>query len=100
MQANNINTEQTKLSALRKVFDIIDGTPAAPGDDGGDIVYIWMLPSALYLLALSNVTPALSPRTSPQSAVDPVIGLKNWRKPKCIGCKWSKDRAISKNSKH
>ncbi|GBN06496.1 hypothetical protein AVEN_140578-1 [Araneus ventricosus] len=41
-----------------KVFDIIDGAPAAPFDVGVDVVYIWMLPSALsvfYLLSLTNV---------------------------------------------
>ncbi|GBN53018.1 hypothetical protein AVEN_118036-1 [Araneus ventricosus] len=57
---------------LWKVFDVIDGAPAAPVS--GDFVYIWMLPKALgaffpCLLSLMYpdlLTPALTPRTSPQ----------------------------------
>ncbi|GBM27744.1 hypothetical protein AVEN_72694-1, partial [Araneus ventricosus] len=62
-----------------KVFDIVDGAPAVPGDVSDDSVYIWMLPSTtsfVVLLARSHpLTPALSPRISPQSSADLVIGL-------------------------
>ncbi|GBN43986.1 hypothetical protein AVEN_158070-1 [Araneus ventricosus] len=66
------------MLSLWKVFHIIDGAPAAPGDVSGDSVYIRWLPSALgsFLLTCSHLfTPALSSRTSPQPSADPVIGI-------------------------
>ncbi|GBM82454.1 hypothetical protein AVEN_48618-1 [Araneus ventricosus] len=39
--------------ALWKVFDIVDGAPAVPSDVGGDVAYIWMLPSTTSFVILA-----------------------------------------------
>ncbi|GBN34369.1 hypothetical protein AVEN_57898-1 [Araneus ventricosus] len=38
---------------LWKVFDIVDGAPAVPGDVNGDVAYIWMLPSTTSFVILA-----------------------------------------------
>ncbi|GBN24693.1 hypothetical protein AVEN_262336-1 [Araneus ventricosus] len=38
---------------LWKVFGIVDGAPALPGDVGGDVAYIWMLPSTTRVVILA-----------------------------------------------
>ncbi|GBN74360.1 hypothetical protein AVEN_275184-1 [Araneus ventricosus] len=61
---------------LWKVFDIVDGAPAVPGDISGDIVYIWMLSSTTIIVVCTCLpTSVLLPRISPQPSADPVIGL-------------------------
>ncbi|GBL69594.1 hypothetical protein AVEN_111690-1 [Araneus ventricosus] len=76
-----------QVGSVWKVFDIVDGAPAVPSDVSGDVVHIWMLPSALRIcgyvcvcvcvfLACSHLlTPALSPRASPQRSAYPVVGI-------------------------
>ncbi|GBL84255.1 hypothetical protein AVEN_118643-1 [Araneus ventricosus] len=38
-----------------KVFDIVDGAPAVPGDVGDDVAYIWTLPSTASVVILAWV---------------------------------------------
>ncbi|GBN90000.1 hypothetical protein AVEN_120028-1 [Araneus ventricosus] len=54
--SSNLATSDCKHVEERKVwkvFDIVYGAPAVPGDVGGDVAYIWMLPSTTSFVILA-----------------------------------------------
>ncbi|GBM42315.1 Pro-Pol polyprotein [Araneus ventricosus] len=65
-----------KVGSVWKVFDIVDGVPAIPGDVSGDVIYICMLPSTISVVVCTCVLmSALSPQISLQLSADPVVGI-------------------------